>query len=232
MRLHLPNLHTYVPLSLCFCCALAAQEKSPANRDYILNPDAVVLGKDYGLTITDAACPTGGSDTPVDAEIPTTGFTLTDVVRIKKSCQLTAKLRVSPDAPLGDVNIMLYSTKDRKADADKIPLAVAALSVLSIERGPIPPGLKPQVDVTWKVYPRAQTGHSFGRTVADLYFAIEVMIGNDSGYPLQIASIAFQPKGMGFTPDTGIPSDQYNFVRSTIEKEQQVGGRALVVNTA
>src|SRR5260370_734674 len=217
-----------------------AQDPPAKNKDYVVNPDTVVRGKDYGITIARKPCPVAGEPEGERADyanILTTGFTLTEVTRIDKDCKLTGKLNVATDAPLGDVNIMLYAkTPDNAAAVAAAKLSdavvgVAILSVQSIERGPIPPGLDPQVEVFWKVMPRTATGHSFGRTVTNRYFAIEVTIGNNSGYPLQIASVAFKMKLPGFAPDTDIPNDGYNFVRSSIEKEQQVGGRALVVNT-
>jgi hypothetical protein len=140
-------------------------------------------------------------------------------------CFLRFTLSVANDAPLGELNVPLVKGPKGKK---KQNFEVLTLHVSSVERGPIPPGLDEQVDIFWKVLPRHVTSHSFGRAFTDLHFAIEVVIGNDSGYDLQIAAIGFEPP---VPLDAPIPTDAYNITRATLEREQQTGRRALIVNS-
>ncbi len=80
--------------------------------------------------------------------------------------------------------------------------------------------------------PRRATSDSFGRRIAKLFFAIEVTIGNNSGYDLQLASVGFilNKTKSGWDPDTPMPTDSYYVTRSVIEREQQVGLRSIVVH--
>ena len=47
----------------------------------------------------------------------------------------------------------------------------------------------------WKILPRQQVSDSYGKKVADQYFAVELTVGNNSGYGLLIESIGFLAKG-------------------------------------
>ena len=48
------------------------------------------------------------------------------------------------------------------------------------------------VDIAWKVLPRRVTADNFGSRVAKLYFAVIAVVGNHSGYDLQVSSVLFQ----------------------------------------
>jgi len=141
---------------------------------------------------------------------------------------------VSNAANPGNFSLVLTSKADSKI------LGIAPITVLG-ERtkpsGPIPEGMKPTVDLMWKVLPRSTVADSYGGRVADHYFAIEVTIGNDTGHDLQIAALGFLPKQTETNNgDPGslvpLPNDSYPGVRGTIEREQYVGTRAIVVNFA
>ena len=58
-------------------------------------------------------------------------------------------------------------------------------------------------------------------------------MGNNSGYSLLVESIGFLAKGKDGKPKnvTPWPNDAYSITRSTIEREQQVGTRAIVLNS-
>jgi hypothetical protein len=71
-------------------------------------------------------------------------------------------------------------------------LGIAEFTVNSgVQAGQIPTD-KPEVDIMWDVLPKEIVKHNFGNGIADNYYAIEVMIGNNSAYSLQIAGLGFQ----------------------------------------
>lgn len=86
------------------------------------------------------------------------------------------------------------------------------------------------VDVAWKVMSRKIVSDNFGARIAKLYYGIEVFIGNNSGYPLQIAGIYFDLPCARTKTCVPIPSDPYHTVRSSLEREQEIGGRNTSIN--
>jgi hypothetical protein len=100
--------------------------------------------------------------------------------------------------------------------------------------GPIPPGLKPQVDVMWSVLPGRVVHANFGRKVRGDYYGIQIVIGNNSGYDLQIASAGFTLKNSIPTPSGvsyPLPTASYQLARGSLAREQEVGFRARLVNS-
>ncbi len=109
------------------------------------------------------------------------------------------------------------------------------MSVAAVEKGPLPPGLDEQVDLFWKVRSRRPASDAFGRRVSELFFAVELMVGNNTGYDLQITSVGFTLKqdkdSLG--PEeylAPLPNDSYAGVRDVVERERQVGARAIFFN--
>jgi hypothetical protein len=86
-----------------------------------------------------------------------------------------------------------------------------------------------QVDLAWKVLPFATTQDAFGRRVAERFFAVEIHIGNNSGHDLLLSGFYFLPPASSH-PQQLEPNDPYSLVRSVIEREQQIGRRALMMH--
>ena len=86
-----------------------------------------------------------------------------------------------------------------------------------------------QVDIAWKVLPRRVVADNFGSRVAKLYYAVVAVVGNNTGYDLQVSSILFQlPESTGI--DTPVPVDPYRIVRGGLEREHMVGLRNSSIN--
>ncbi|MBZ5512716.1 MAG: choice-of-anchor D domain-containing protein [Acidobacteriia bacterium] len=94
--------------------------------------------------------------------------------------------------------------------------------------GPLPPGLQPQVDAMWGVLPSKVVRDNFGHFISSKYYCIEVVIGNNSGYALQIATVGFHLQNL---PGRTLPTNGYHIARGTLEKGQEVGPRALFLHT-
>lgn len=217
--------------------AFAAESKAKENATYSILPGQVVRGKDYNVVVR----PRGDCQEPngplkgvlVDLD-GVSGIAATDLGGAA-TCFLRFKLSVAADAQMGDLNVPLVKDPDagqRCPDGkstSKCTVDVLTLNVAAIEKGATPPGLADQTDILWKVLPQKATSDSFGRAFTKRYFAIEVVIGNNAGYDLQIASIGFKPPSDKL--DAPLPSDAYNVGRSTLVREQEVGRRALIVNS-
>ena len=80
------------------------------------------------------------------------------------------------------------------------------------------------VDIAWKVLPRRVVADNFGARVAKLYFAVQAVVGNSSGYDIQVSSIFFRmPDAAGLSAP--VPTDPYTIVRGTLDREHLVGLR-------
>lgn len=150
-------------------------------------------------------------------------------------CLFRATLTIDTTASPGQTFLYL---RDQKG---KLLFSPIQFDVVDAIPGPIPPGLAPQVDVMWTVLPREIVKDVFGGWVWRKYFVIELVVGNNTGYELQLASVGFQlrqPDGTLPRPpaDDGedsskIPTNDYHIVRGTLEKEQQFGVRATLLNS-
>lgn len=220
-----------------------ATAKAPTAWAFTLQPESIYVGEQYQLILeligdncTSSKDPFGDlapikSDSPVDIVVGTTSSIA------GAPCKLIVPVTVPNIANPGKFSLVLTSKTGSKT------LGIAPITVRGQRAkpsGPIPDGMKPTVDLMWKVLPRSTVADSYGGRIADHYFAIEVTIGNDSGHDLQIAALGFLPQ-MTTTNKSGsdsldtrvpLPNDSYPGVRGTIEREQFVGTRAMVVNFA
>jgi hypothetical protein len=79
----------------------------------------------------------------------------------------------------------------------------------------------------WGVVPDRIVHDNFGHYVSDKFFCVEVVIGNDSGYPIQIAAIGFSMKGDETRGP--LPSSGYRMTRAMLEVGQQLNPRGFVI---
>lgn len=194
---------------------------------YKISPGQLSLGTSYTITVTQDACKEGDAGATLQtAKLTTkvTGLSLTQAAASSAlGCSAVWQIQVGSSAPLGVTNLVLLDK-----DPDGKLLALLPVEIVSQQAGPIPPGLERQVDVMWKVLPWQAVADSFGKKVASQYFAIQMTVGNNSGYPIQFSALGFRTPDMRRDEIPPLPNDPYNFPRSTIEKEQQVGGRAII----
>jgi len=102
-------------------------------------------------------------------------------------CQLTTRIKVTENAAVG--KLVLWVGKDKES-----PIGIVEFSVVdNIPPGLIPPGVNPPaVDVMWSVMPRHIVSDNFGRAIAKEYYAVEIIIGNNSAYTLQLVTVGFE----------------------------------------
>lgn len=200
---------------------VAARKES----SFSIAPAGGVQGKEYEVLVNSSACPQGAADSHLDdVELyAPTGSGITAVNTNASGCRLTARLSIAPDAPLGAVQLWL-----RKKDNSTI--GTVEFNVTTPQAGPIPPGLdKGQVDVMWSVLPENIVHDNFGKKISKEYYCIDVIVGNDSGFDLQLTSVGFtvpevNPRASEHTAYI-VPSIGYRMARGTLERAQQVGVR-------
>jgi hypothetical protein len=125
-------------------------------------------------------------------------------------CSITSALTIDPSLGAGTYDIFLL--KDGK------PVGHAALTVLDSSAGALPPGLAPQVDVLWEVMGESICSDTFGKRVAARLYCIEVKIGNNSGYALQLAGIGFDNKNV-FGTEVKQGNASYASTRAVLQRE-------------
>ncbi len=86
-----------------------------------------------------------------------------------------------------------------------------------------------RVDLAWKVVSHRAAQDSFGKRVAERFFALEVHIGNNSGHDLLLSGFYFRPPRTVHRQALET-NDPYSIVRGVLEREQQVGDRALMMH--
>jgi len=198
----------------------------PTPNPYEISPSGAIQGKEYEVLITSNQCLVDPSKNsikdfqlyaPVGSGIRVADSKATD-------CRVTAKLSIATDAPVGIIKLQLI-------DKDRVPRVFIDFAVTGITAGPIPPGLndKGEVDVMWSVVPDKITSDNFGGKVKRQFYRVEVIIGNDSGFDLQLASIGFTLPGLANSKQR-IPSTGYRIVRGSLEEFQLLAPRNFVVS--
>jgi hypothetical protein len=197
-------------------------------QDYTTSPAKLVFvaGKTYTVSLQFNNCTNGSTTPPHDLTATNTkfsatgnGITVSTPAGPAHKCDWTGSVTLSQDADTGVFAIVIQ-------EEDK--LTSIPFEVIAKAAGPIPPGLQPTVDVAWSVVPRRIASDNFGGRITKLYYPIQVVIGNNSGYDLQLASIQFDLGSV--LPDLNVPTDSYYMVRSSLQREQLVGVRNTTVN--
>ncbi len=140
-------------------------------------------------------------------------------------CLILAEISIDADAPADIVQLVLKKELEGKEPKKKVPLARADFLVKAFQAGPIPPGLPPTVDVLWGIVAERVVRANFGHWISKKFYCIEVVIGNDSGYSLQIASVGFDVKDATHK----IPTNGYHITRASLENGRVYSARTLVL---
>lgn len=195
--------------------------------EVISSPASGVPGKPYELTIQPKN--TGDCAALATSKLslvaPTgSGVTVVPGKSQQSSCTLIVNITIDKDAPLNSTVKLRLEDQNNKMVAGPMVFGVVATAQ---GPGPVPPGLNPTVDVMWGVVPDRIVYDNFGHYVSNKFFCVEVVIGNDSGYPIQIAAIGFSMKG---DENRGpLPSSGYRMTRAMLEVGQLMNPRGFVI---
>ena len=197
------------------------------------DPNRIERGKSAAVTITETsevACSLKGAT----IASPASGISVSNLGVSADGCKLSVQVSIGSGATFGSVNLPI--TKTPADGGPSVLIATIPLEVSSIQPEPIPPGLTPSVDVSWSILPYRETSDAFGRKVASQYFAVNIRLGNNSAYPIQLAGFGFDlnnllrsNNGMN-QPPAPSPNSPYHVTRSTIERDREVGARAVFLN--
>lgn len=97
----------------------------------------------------------------------------------------------------------------------------------ALARGPVFPGMDPQVDIMWNPMSYEVCSDDFGKRVSDRFYCVEVVIGNNTGYGLQISAVGFLPLGVVRMAgsQSELPNSGYLVSRSVLQREQVTSAR-------
>lgn len=163
-------------------------------------------------------------NSPYTLVISGNGFTLAST-SIAGRCSVSSMLNVDPTIQPGTYQITLQ-------DKNKKSVGSAQITVMDVSAGPIPPGLPPQVDVMWEVMSQKNCSDAFGARVAQADYCIDLKIGNDSGYALQVAGIGFANK-LDNDPNSSpvvIANSSYASTRAVLLTSMFTNGRNIAYN--
>jgi hypothetical protein len=157
-------------------------------------------------------------------------------------CRLVATLAIdgTAAAPGSYVVEVIKSTTPKSANGSSPgatttteDLGYGMLNLAFPTAGPTPG--KPAVDAMFWVLSKHLCSDNFGNHVGRDVFCVEVKIGNDSGYPIQLAGIGFQLSTAGESAASGdlaekIPNLSYQSVRAAAVSSQSRTFRNILVN--
>lgn len=175
---------------------LPTPSPSPSPATLSVEPKEIPRGSDRTLLITIGNCENnkwGDEDKVISdpAALADKGIVVTQPkVTDTERCTFSADLRATEAAGFSPVIITVnYQQGDQTKQGF---VRIVVVKVEALPPGPIPPGLRPQVDVMWGVVPQRIVKDNFGTRVGKLFYCVEVVIGNNTGYDLQIASAGFK----------------------------------------
>lgn len=217
--------------------ALSADSPSDPNK-LTIEPNKVQLGMTYDVYIS-------RSDGKPFSNLPTVESSAGSGVNVKErhllndNKTLIAQVEIRNDATVATTKLRVkYKDENGKDVETTVDLAVIAKQPLKPQ--PTPNGID-EVDVMWKVVPSKNVSDNFGHKVSKQYYCIEIVIGNNSQYDLQIASVGFRLKARtqegakagakagGQIVTNKVPTNSYRMTRATLEKDEQFSTRNVVL---
>jgi hypothetical protein len=168
--------------------ALGSAIQAPL-KTYLVTPSQGRAGKDYDLLILGESPGCEAQHELAKAKLVAPEGSPLAVVETttQADCNITAKIRIPVDAGIGRVTLWVTNDKEKL-------LGTVQFSIVDFTPpGQIPPGVNPPaVDVMWSVMPKKIVGDNFGSSIARKYYAIEIIIGNNSAYTMQLVSVGFE----------------------------------------
>lgn len=200
-----------------------SQNNTNEKKSYIISPSSGLPGKKYDVIVTVPNCDKSNPNAKKPKLTAPQGSDVTVMVDEEKSsvCFIVATLSVADNAKFGNISLFV--------ETENQVVGTVTFEIISVAPEPIPPGIDPQVDIMWCVLPGEIVHDNFGRRISDKYYCIQIAIGNNSGYSLQIANVGFKlPPGANNNMPP-IPSSSYQMVRGSLERSQETGGRNLLI---
>ena len=148
---------------------------------------------------------------------------------VASGCRLTATLTIDSTAASPGY-FPVFVTETAGTPPTHRDRGHAVLPLLASTAGPTP--ANPQVDVIWGVLSKDLCSDNFGPHVADDLYCVEVKIGNNTGYTIQLAGVGFKFGQALLGSDVTLPNASYESVRASAQSFQLRSPRNLFVNGA
>ncbi|HEY0079340.1 MAG TPA: IPT/TIG domain-containing protein [Pyrinomonadaceae bacterium] len=197
--------------------------QSNAVRPIVVKPKQLQLGKTRKIYIsTEPASDLSSIDGVQEA--PEAGLIIVNRTLSTDKTQLILEVEVDEDAELGPTHLTLTKAGQ--------PFGTVLLELIPYKPRPIqqqatPAGITQgkEVDYLLTPLPYKVTKDNFGSRAADNFYAVEIALGNNSGFDMQIVNVGFD-----LSSGIQIAASDHRLVRGTVEKEQLYGKRALAMN--
>ncbi len=224
----------------CLTLVTAGFAQTPITMSSIwaTSPSSIVQGKTTEVILTAPANACGpGAGQLADATLSNAvnppigivqaGFGVTaENPKHTGTCELTVSLGPATNAKTGPMRLTL--SKAAGGGAAAVPIGFATITITSSLALPIPDGLSPQVDIDWHVLGFQQTYDNFGRRIADNYYAVEITLGNNTGFPLQLSGAGFDLKNPDAAPT---PTTNQMIVQGSLLYGQDYSARNVIYRT-
>jgi hypothetical protein len=176
--------------------AVLALQDNPPPPTYTINPAKIQTGTAKRVTITTDT----GDLSKAEPQAPPAGSGVTfEPISGQNFLRSGTKtiyvdVKVAEDADLGTVPITLIQKGENDAVTvlGVVNLEIVEFKPRKISRGPTPDDIDFEVDAMWNVLPYKVVKANFGRRAADSFYAVEVFLGNNSGFDLQIVGVGFE----------------------------------------
>jgi hypothetical protein len=220
-----------------------------ATPTFRINPGSIQAGRTKGISITtDEGFDLMGFtiEPPADTDV-----TVEESKVTADKHGISATVKVSLDAEPQTLPLKLVKKTGTTSEVFIVNLAITEFKPRPIPRQAVPEGIEEAVDYMLQPMSYKSTEDVFGRRVADAYYAVVVGLGNNTGFDLQITklgflttipslSLKFDDKGDPILEKDGktlasrieplqVAAIDRTLVRSSIEKEQAFGKRALAM---
>ena len=183
---------------LCFVGSASAQSPSSGStqRSFVVTTKDVKAGQVSGITMKlsdDSDLTDSGSPDITVESLNASQLTVENPHLSPDKKRLLFTVRVAPDA-FGPATLRVLKGNQKTpplSEVDFIELNIAEFQANPIPRKPTPSGIR-RVDLMWSVLPDGIIKDNFGSKTAKNYYGIQVVIGNNTGFDLQIVSMGFK----------------------------------------
>jgi hypothetical protein len=165
----------------------------------------------------------GLKTTDFDIEVLSAGITIANGANIM-DCQITGQLKIESTQVSTGYAIMTVTRKVNGTNPARY-MGRAVFTVLDTGAAPVPG--EASVDGSFTVMGDEMCKKNFGRQVAKSTYCIEVKIGNNSGYPLQLAGIGFRRQRGNYDADINV-NLSYRSVRASLQDDSNFGRATLI----
>lgn len=188
-------------MSIFMLCLVGSASGQPAGsgstqRNYVVTPKDVPAGKVGGITLKlgdDSALTDSGSPDITVEPLNASQLTVENPHLTADKKRLLFTVRAAADA-FGPATLRVLKGNQKTlpmTEIDFIELNITEFQAHPIPRRATPGGIR-RVDLMWSVLPDRIIKDNFGSKTAKIYYGIQVVVGNNTGFDLQIVSMGFK----------------------------------------